>query len=190
MLTPWKKSYPNPDSILKNRHHYANKDPYTKDMVFPVVMWKLDQKEGWAWKNLPFKLWCWRRLFRVSWTARRSNQSILQEINPEYSLEGLILKLKFQYFGHLMQTADSLEKALMLGKTEGKKRRGWQRTGWLDGIISSVDMSLSKLLQTVEDREAWHAAIHRVTGLNNNMPLGTLWYKLSGLHTFPILARV
>ena len=140
-----------------------------------------------------FGLWCglwWRRLLRVTWTASRSNQSILKGVNPEYSLEGLILKLKFQYFGHLMQTADSLEKALMLGKTEGKKRRGWQRTGWLDGIISSVDMSLSKLLQTVEDREAWHAAIHRVTGLNNNMPLGTLWYKLSGLHTFPILARV
>ena len=164
---PWKKSYEQPrQHIKRQRHYFTNKGPYSQSYSFShihVWMWALDHKKAECQRINAFKLWCWRRLFKVPWTPWRSNQSILKEINCKYSLEGLLWNLEPQHFGHLMWRANSLENTLMLGKIEGRRRRGQQRMRWLDSSTSSMDMSLSKLQEIVKDRQVWHVAVHGVT---------------------------
>ena len=182
-----RKVMTNLDSILKSRDTtLPTKIHLVKAMVFPVVMYGCESwtiKKAESWRIDAFELWCWRRLLTVPWTARRSNQSILKEISPECSLEGLMLKLKFQYFGHLMLRADSFEKTLMLGKIEGRRRRGRQRMRWLDEITNSMDMGLGGLQELVMDRDPWSAVVHGSQRVGHNWVTELNWYLRRPLDT-------
>ena len=189
MLAPWKQSYDQPrQHIIKQRHYIVNKDSSSQGFGFSsnhVWMWEMDYKESWALENWYFEPWCWRRLLRVPLTPRRSNQSILKKISPEYSLQGLTLKVKLQYFGHLMRRTNSLEKTVMLGNIVGRRRRGWRRMRLLDGITDSIGMSLSSLQELVMDRKAQRIAIHGVSKSRTQLSNWTERKWVSETHARP-----